>query len=85
MTATPLRPPSTPADFHTLVTTLYVFHPHELTRGEISTKSVALDIFWSQAKADPQHVLPLLREELAHAPDGSLFAYDGATLLIPVE
>lgn len=71
-----------PSDFHAKVVSLYAFHPHAMTKAEVNAKSIQLDVFWAEAQADPAHVLPLLREELARTPSPDFFAYDGAKLLL---
>ncbi len=73
---------TSPADFHAQVASLYAFHPHTLTTAEVNAKSKELDAFWSEAKADPTHVLPLMREELERTRSPDFFAYDGAKLLL---
>ena len=69
-------------EFHSKVVSLYNFHPLTLTKEQVNAKSDELDAFWSQAKADPTHVLPLLRDELANPSDPDFFSYDGAKLLL---
>jgi|GEM_PF-2217573 len=69
-------------DFHAWVTRLYGFHPHELSKEEISARSTALDDLWQEAQANPARALPLLRAELADTADADFFAYDGAKLLL---
>jgi predicted membrane protein len=76
------RAETNPSDFHAEVASLYAFHPHAMTKAEANARSIQLDAFWAEAQADPAHVLPLLREELARTPSPDFFAYDGAKLLL---
>lgn len=82
LVGTESRAQTSMADFHARVASLYAFHPHAMTKAEVNAKSVELDAFWTAAKADPSHVLPLLREELSRTPSPDFFAYDGAKLLL---
>ena len=69
-------------EFHARVVALYGFHPYTLTKAQVGAKSVELDAFWSQAKANPSGVLPLLRGELANPSAPDFFSYDGSKLLL---
>ena len=42
-----------PEDFHSRVLSLYSFQPHTLTNEQVGAKSIELDAFWAQAKANP--------------------------------
>jgi hypothetical protein len=60
----------------------YSFRPHELTTQQITEKSKVLDSLWTQAKAQGETYIPVLRSELAR-PDGqAFFLYDGSMLLL---
>lgn len=74
--------PLTGADFHSRVIALYSFEPHELKLPEMTEKSGQMDKFWSEVKADPAKMLPLLRNELEEPAQPSFFYYDGSQLLL---
>lgn len=74
--------PSSQAQFHSRVVTLYSFEPNKLNSVEMKVKSDQLDQFWSAAKADPANTLPLLRKELADPSNSAFFYYDGSKLLL---
>jgi hypothetical protein len=79
---TALAVPISASDFHAKVVALYSFEPHRLKDAEMEAKSVQLDKFWSDAKADASNTLPLLRKELADPSNSAFFFYDGSKLLL---
>jgi hypothetical protein len=74
--------PISEPDFHKKVAAIYSFEPQKLQDVEMKAKSEQLDLFWSAAKADPSHTLPLLRKELADPLQSAFFFYDGSKLLL---
>jgi hypothetical protein len=68
--------------FHARIGSLYGFHPHTLDSKGLKSKSDELDQFWTEAKAQKESVLPLLRQELADTRNPSFFFFDGAQLLL---
>src|SRR5579859_1677986 len=67
---------------HQQILTLYNCHPHDLNKQQVADKSVALDGFWANAKADPTSYLPVLRRDLKDPNSPSFFMYDGSKLLL---
>ncbi len=74
--------PLSEAEFHSKVVAIYSFEPHTLDEAEMKAKSDQLDEFWSLVKADPEHMLPLLRKELGEVSHSAFFFYDGSKLLL---
>jgi hypothetical protein len=81
LASTAVAAPISASDFHARVAALYSFKPQELNREEFKAKSAQLDKFWSEAKAQPEAILPLLRLELASPEQSGFFYYDASKLL----
>jgi hypothetical protein len=67
---------------HNRVLSLYSFSPSKISKTQQSQKSLQMDQFWKDVKADPEITLPLLRVELADTSNPSFFMMDGASLLL---
>jgi hypothetical protein len=71
----------TQAEMHARVAALYNFSPHTLDDAGRAAKSAEMDKFWGAVKADPAHMLPLLRTELLTTSNPRFFMEDGSELL----
>lgn len=71
-----------PKAIHELIQKTYNFQPHLLNDQERDQKSTVLDGFWSEAKANRDTYIPVLREELADLANPRFFLYDGSMLLL---
>ncbi len=69
-------------DFHAVVLETFAFSPQKLNKEELKAKSSILDSFWKKVTADPEKLLPKLREELQRDGTPPFFYYDGSKLLL---
>lgn len=74
--------PELQGDLHAKVVALYSFEPNKLDKAMIQIKAGKLDQFWAEAKAAPNEVLPLLRQELRDRSNPAFFFFDGSSLLL---
>jgi len=69
------------ASIHDQIQQTYSFEPHLLSHDQQIAKSVVLDKFWNDAKAQPSAYISALRVELADLRNPPFFLYDGSMLL----
>lgn len=70
------------ASIHQQIQETYNFQPHLLNKQQIDQESVALDQFWTKAKAEQSQYVPALRQELGDFKNAPFVLYDGSTLLL---
>ncbi|HMS40910.1 MAG TPA: hypothetical protein PKE69_11835 [Pyrinomonadaceae bacterium] len=69
-------------DFGKLVDKTYNFKPSKISSAERDAKSVEMDVVWNKVKANPQTLLPCLREAIRTRTNDSFFRFDASNLLI---
>ena len=73
---------SATGSLHAEIQEIYDFHPHTLSRAQITQKSGLLDQFWTKAKSQRDVYAPELRRELADFSNPPFFLFDGSQLLL---
>ena len=68
-----------------LIDATYNFKPSKLTEAQKNDKSDKMDIVWEKVKADPEELLPCLREEINSRTSDSFFRFDASNLLIELD
>ena len=69
-------------DLHKEVTKVFNFHPHKLTKTQISETIPKLDSFFNLVKKNKKKYIEPLRKELKRNDNFPYFYYDGAILLM---
>src|SRR5215204_1560448 len=72
-------------EFGKLVEKTYNFKPSKISPAERDAKSVEMDIVWNKVKANPQSLLPCLRDALKNRTNDSFFRFDASNLLIQLD
>ncbi len=83
VTASAARPAgATCAELRKMAAATYDFRPSKLTKAQQDAKAVAMDRFWSFAKAHADEAAPCLRVMLTEPRANAYFLVDGSQLLV---